>query len=48
MEVRTIDHWVDSLKTIVFSDEKQGFEVASVIITGKEDAVLIDTVVFGQ
>ncbi|NLM46765.1 MAG: MBL fold metallo-hydrolase [Firmicutes bacterium] len=44
MEVRTIDHWVDSLKTTVFfSDEKQGFEVASVIITGKEDAVLIDT-----
>ena len=43
MEVRKINHGVDSLQTIVFfSDEKQGFEVASVIIAGKEDAILID------
>jgi glyoxylase-like metal-dependent hydrolase (beta-lactamase superfamily II) len=42
MEIRLNKHGSDSLGTkVVFSDEN-GFEVASVIVTGKTDAVLID------
>ncbi len=42
MEVRVNHHGVNSLSTkAVFSDEK-GFEVASLIVMGKTDAVLID------
>jgi glyoxylase-like metal-dependent hydrolase (beta-lactamase superfamily II) len=42
MEVVTTQHGPNSLATkVVFSDEK-GFEVASVIVTGKTEAALID------
>jgi glyoxylase-like metal-dependent hydrolase (beta-lactamase superfamily II) len=42
MEVRTNQHGPDSLSTKVFFSDETGFEVASVIVTGKTDAVLID------
>ncbi|MCK4273946.1 MAG: MBL fold metallo-hydrolase [Dehalococcoidales bacterium] len=42
MEVRTNQHGPDSLATKVFFSDESGFEVASVIVTGKTDAVLID------
>lgn len=43
MEVRVINHGVDSLTTIVFySDEKAGLNTASVIVSGKTDAVVFD------
>jgi glyoxylase-like metal-dependent hydrolase (beta-lactamase superfamily II) len=42
MEVRINNHGLNSLSTkVLFSDEK-GFEVASVIVMGENDAVLID------
>ena len=44
MEVRINTHGKDKLATkVFFSDEKQGFEVSSVIIMGKQDCALIDT-----
>jgi glyoxylase-like metal-dependent hydrolase (beta-lactamase superfamily II) len=42
MEVRFNQHGVNSLATKVFFSDEGGFEVASVILTGKTDAVLID------
>ncbi len=42
MEVRTNSHGANSLSTKVFFSDEKGFEVASVIVMGKEDAVLID------
>jgi glyoxylase-like metal-dependent hydrolase (beta-lactamase superfamily II) len=42
MEVRTNQHGPDSPATKVFFSGESGFEVASVIVTGKTDAVLID------
>jgi glyoxylase-like metal-dependent hydrolase (beta-lactamase superfamily II) len=42
MEVRLNTHGGDSLATKVFFSDESGFEVASVIVTGKTDAVLID------
>lgn len=42
MEVRLNAHGRDSLATKVFFSDESGFEVASVIVTGKTDAVLID------
>lgn len=42
MEVRTNNHGANSLSTKVFFSDEKGFEVASVIVTGKEKAVLID------
>ena len=42
MEVRLNTHGRDSLATKVFFSDESGFEVASVIVTGKTDAVLID------
>lgn len=42
MEVRLNTHGRDSLATKVFFSDENGFEVASVIVTGKTDAVLID------
>lgn len=41
MEVRTITH-PGSLTTKVFFSDEKGFEVASVIIMGERDAILID------
>ena len=43
MEVRINTHGPNSLATKVFFSDESGFEVASVIVTGKNDAVLIDT-----
>jgi len=43
MEVRINKHGPDSLTTKVFFSDESGFEVASVIVTGKTDAILIDT-----
>ena len=43
MEVRTNQHGPNLLSTKVFFSDESGFEVASVIVTGKTDAVLIDT-----
>jgi hypothetical protein len=43
MEVRTNQHGPDLLATKVFYSDENGFEVASVIVTGKKEAVLIDT-----
>ena len=43
MEVRLNTHGPDLLTTKVFFSDESGFEVASVIVTGKTDAVLIDT-----
>jgi len=42
MEVRINNHGVNSLSTKVFFSDEKGFEVASVIVTGKDDAALID------
>ena len=42
MEVRLNAHRRDSLATKVFFSDESGFEVASVIVMGKTDAVLID------
>lgn len=42
MEVRINQHGPNSLATKVFFSDESGFEVASVIVTGKTDAVLID------
>jgi glyoxylase-like metal-dependent hydrolase (beta-lactamase superfamily II) len=42
MEVRVNTHGRNSLATKVFFSDESGFEVASVIVTGKTDAVLID------
>jgi len=42
MEIRLNTHGRDSLATKVFFSDESGFEVASVIVTGKTDAVLID------
>lgn len=43
MEVRVNNHGEEALATKVFFSDEKGFEVASVIVTGKTDAVLIDT-----
>jgi glyoxylase-like metal-dependent hydrolase (beta-lactamase superfamily II) len=42
MEIRTDTHGPGSLATKVFFSDEKGFEVASVIVMGKTDAVLID------
>ena len=42
MEIRLNTHEAESLATKVFFSDESGFEVASVIVTGKTDAVLID------
>ena len=42
MEVRLNTHGPDLLSTKVFFSDENGFEVASVIVTGKTDAILID------
>jgi len=42
MEFRFSKHGRNSLATKVFFSDESGFEVASVIVTGKTDAVLID------
>jgi len=42
MEVRINDHGSNSLSTKVFFSNEKGFEVASVIVMGKTNAVLID------
>jgi glyoxylase-like metal-dependent hydrolase (beta-lactamase superfamily II) len=42
MEVRINTHGEDALSTKVFFSDEKGFEVASVIVMGKNDAVLID------
>ena len=42
MEVRINEHGPNSLATKVFFSDESGFEVASVIVTGKTDALLID------
>lgn len=42
MEVRINEHGPNSLATKVFFSDEKGFEVASVIVTGKTDALLID------
>jgi len=43
MEVRINNHGLNALSTKVFFSDEKGFEVASVIVMGKNDAVLIDT-----
>jgi glyoxylase-like metal-dependent hydrolase (beta-lactamase superfamily II) len=42
MEVRINKHGLNSLSTKVFFSDESGFEVASVIVTGEMDALLID------
>src|SRR5512143_3966992 len=42
MEVRINNHGSNALSTKVFFSDEKGFEVASVIVMGKTDAVLID------
>jgi glyoxylase-like metal-dependent hydrolase (beta-lactamase superfamily II) len=42
MEIRLNTHGPNSLATKVFFSDEAGFEVASVIVTGKTDAALID------
>jgi glyoxylase-like metal-dependent hydrolase (beta-lactamase superfamily II) len=42
MEVRVNTHGPNKLSTKVFFSDEKGFEVASVIVMGKTDAVLID------
>jgi glyoxylase-like metal-dependent hydrolase (beta-lactamase superfamily II) len=42
MEIRFNTHGLNSLATKVFFSDESGFEVASVIVMGKTDAVLID------
>jgi glyoxylase-like metal-dependent hydrolase (beta-lactamase superfamily II) len=43
MEVRINNHGLNVLSTKVFFSDEKGFEVASVIVMGENDAVLIDT-----
>ena len=43
MEVRINTYGPNTLATKVFFSDENGFEVASLIVTGKNDAVLIDT-----
>jgi glyoxylase-like metal-dependent hydrolase (beta-lactamase superfamily II) len=43
MEVRINNHGLNMLSTKVFFSDEKGFEVASVIVMGKNDAALIDT-----
>lgn len=43
MEIRNNPQWPNSLTTRVFYSDEKGFEVASVIVMGKSDAILIDT-----
>jgi glyoxylase-like metal-dependent hydrolase (beta-lactamase superfamily II) len=43
MEIRLNTHGPNALATKVFFSDESGFEVASVIITGKTDCALIDT-----
>ena len=43
MEVRINNHGMNALSTKVFFSDEKGFEVASVIVMGENDAVLIDT-----
>jgi glyoxylase-like metal-dependent hydrolase (beta-lactamase superfamily II) len=43
MEVRCNNHGLNMLSTKVFFSDERGFEVASVIVMGENDAVLIDT-----
>ena len=42
MEVRINNHGPNKLSTKTFFSDEKGFEVASVIVMGKTDAVLID------
>ncbi len=42
MELRTNGHGANALATTVFFSDEKGFEVASVIVTGKTGAALID------
>jgi glyoxylase-like metal-dependent hydrolase (beta-lactamase superfamily II) len=42
LEVRVNNHGLKSLSTKVFFSDEKGFEVASVIVMGKTDALLID------
>ena len=42
MELRLSKHGRNSLATKVFFSDESGFEVASLIVTGKTDAILID------
>ena len=42
MEIRINNHGFNSLATKVFFSDEKGFEVASVIVMGKIDAVLVD------
>jgi glyoxylase-like metal-dependent hydrolase (beta-lactamase superfamily II) len=42
MEIRLNTHGPNSLATKVFFSDESGFEVASVIVTGKTDAALLD------
>ena len=43
MEVRLVDHGKGKLKTLVYFAPEDGFSVASVIVYGEKEAVLIDT-----
>ena len=43
MEIRVNTHGKDLLSTKVFFSDEKGFEVASVIVMGEEEAALIDT-----
>ena len=43
MEVRTVEHGPGKLGTKVFFSPESGFSVASVIVYGEKEAVLIDT-----
>jgi glyoxylase-like metal-dependent hydrolase (beta-lactamase superfamily II) len=43
MEIRLVGHGPNKLATKVFFSDEAGFEVASVIVMGKEEAILIDT-----
>jgi hypothetical protein len=42
MEIRVNNHGSKALSTKVFFSDERGFEVASVIVMGKDNAVLID------
>jgi glyoxylase-like metal-dependent hydrolase (beta-lactamase superfamily II) len=43
MEIRNNPQWPEALSTRVFFSDEKGFEVASILVTGKREAVLIDT-----
>jgi len=43
MEIRNNPQWPGALSTRVFFSDEKGFEVASVLVTGQSEAVLIDT-----